>query len=141
MEKVNLGCGSEVLHGYTNLDINPSRDDVIECDFENSKLPFKDNSVDELRAIDVLEHLHKLIPFMNECYRVIKEGGVFYIEVPMFPSNAAIADPTHVRYFVPDTFKYIGEYQDTQDMYGIKPWRIKSLETKKENRIFVELIK
>jgi len=140
--KVNLGCGSNIVSGYINVDINPLDDSVLQCDFEKDKLPFDDNSIDELQAIDVLEHINNLIPFLNECYRVLKDSGKFYIEVPKFPSDAAIADPTHVRYFVNESFKYIGKYENVQIMYKIQPWKLGSLSNNdSNNRIYVRLDK
>lgn len=57
--KVNLGCGPDILSGWTNVDLNPLDESVIHCDFEQDVLPFENNSVDHLQAIDVLEHLQQ----------------------------------------------------------------------------------
>ena len=102
MNNINIGCGSKHLEGYINIDMVQPADSVI--DLELAKLPYEDNSVDNIMADNVLEHIHNLPALMDECYRVLKSGGVMRVIVPLFPSPAAVADPTHVRFFVPETF-------------------------------------
>jgi SAM-dependent methyltransferase len=48
------------------------------------RLPFKDNSVDEVLSVHVLEHMdfHQGYIALQETYRVLKPGGVFEIELP-----------------------------------------------------------
>ena len=138
--KINIGCGEDIRQGWVNIDINPLDKSVLKLDVDNEKFPFEDNTVDLIEAIDLLEHLHNLIPFLKECYRVLKHGGALYVEVPKFPSDAAIADPTHVRYFVDETFKYITEYEGARKMYGIDSWKLGELNST-NNRILVRLLK
>jgi predicted SAM-dependent methyltransferase len=44
------------------------------------------NEFDEIHAVHVLEHINRnyRAKFVSECYRVLKPGGVLYIEVPDF---------------------------------------------------------
>ena len=53
---------------------------------DGCKLPFKDNSFDEIQAIHILEHIErsKHKAFFNEIYRTLKLNGVIFIEVPDF---------------------------------------------------------
>jgi len=46
--------------------------------------PLMDNSVDSFQAEDVLEHIpyEKLVPVINEIYRVLKPDGLFRLSVP-----------------------------------------------------------
>jgi len=70
-------------------------------------LPFlEDNSVDEVYASHILEHIHGLIPFMIELYRVCKNGTKIHIKVPKAPHPYAFRDPIHVRFFTDETFWY-----------------------------------
>lgn len=131
MIKLNLGSGKDIRTGWDNLDLLPQEESVIQCDLEKGKLPYKTNTVTRIDAIDLLEHIHNLIPLMNECHRVLikptaedANTGEMYIEVPCFPSDASIADPTHVRFFIPETFKYFTDYTDATEMYGITQWKI-----------------
>lgn len=47
-------------------------------------LPFPDNSVDAFQAEDVLEHIpyDRLVPVINEIFRVLKPGALFRLSVP-----------------------------------------------------------
>lgn len=105
MTTLNLGCGhlnrgKEEIGIDTNIACKPDICGNIE------DLPFKDISVDQINCYHVLEHVQNIVKAMNECFRILKKGGKINISVPLFPTVGAIADPTHVRYFVPETFGY-----------------------------------
>lgn len=71
--------------------------------------PMMESIVDEVRASHVLEHIpagEPRIRVFDEAWRVLKPGGLFVVDVPRFPNDAAVSDPTHVSYFVPDSFVY-----------------------------------
>lgn len=71
--------------------------------------PLDAGTIDLIVASHVLEHIPAGTPrvaVFNEAYRVLKSGGIFSIHVPRFPHDAAVSDPTHVSYFVPDSFVY-----------------------------------
>lgn len=80
MQKLNLGCGLKKLDGFLNIDIdkNVNPDKVI--DLESGKLPFKDNSVDEVIANYVLEYIGDgFLDLLKEIYRVCESGSVVEI--------------------------------------------------------------
>lgn len=52
-------------------------------------LPFKNESVYYIRAHFVLEHLKNPEFVVNECYRVLKQGGIFDIRLPHFSGGEA----------------------------------------------------
>jgi len=78
MVKLNLGAGSTRLPGYIPIDDSLGHD--------VRALPFRDESVDEIRASHVLEH----IPYreaqgtLEHWFRLLKPGGVVKIAVPDF---------------------------------------------------------
>jgi SAM-dependent methyltransferase len=92
------------------------RFDRVACDIEREPLPFETDSVDAVYCSHVLEHLDPKIVggVLTEMYRILKPGGIAYIEVPgpralvmgrdswaakktvNFPLNHW-NDPTHVR--------------------------------------------
>ena len=86
------------------LDIDLSTAPDVRANVE--KLPFKDKTCKIIRACHVLEHVNDIVATMNECERVLEEDGLMQIIVPHFPSTGAIADPTHKRFFLVDTFGY-----------------------------------
>lgn len=80
------------------------------------------NSVEGIRCHQVLEHLREVIPLMNDCYKVLKPGGIMEISVPLAGTDAFWQDPTHVRGFIRRTFDYFCDDESTKDAreeYGI----------------------
>lgn len=75
----------------------------------NNLWPFKDSSVGVLRASDALEHLTNPVHTMNEAYRVLTHGGLFFIEVPSTDGVGAFCDPTHVSFWNSRSFRYYTE--------------------------------
>lgn len=100
---------------------NPGHEIDVVADL-NEDFPFDDNSFDEISAIHLVEHLNSLIHFMNECHRVLRQGGKLYIETPLAGGDPDLefADPTHIRcyrihsfanYFLPAGVKAFGYTQ------------------------------
>ena len=128
--KLNIGSGYKRIDGFTNVDcVQTGVTDVV-IDIEKEKLPYEDNSVDEIYCYETLEHLSDIIFPMNEMWRVLKTGGILKGKVPGTWSGA-VADPTHKRIFVPESFDYFtGVNPNHPDQparpkdanYGIKPW-------------------
>lgn len=130
MLKLNVGAGYTKIDGFVNIDsVQTGIIDYV-MDIEKEPLPFEDNSVDEILAHEVLEHLSDLIFPMNEMHRVLKPEGILWGKVPASYSGA-VADPTHKRVFVKRSFDYftgVNEKHPDQPLrpvtanYGIKPW-------------------
>ena len=124
IRKLNLGCGHVALpaeEGWTNLDCNdwPHADVVSHV----PPIPLDDESYDHILASHFIEHVptDKKIDLFNECWRVLKKGGDMLVYVPYARSDWAIADPTHVSFWVPQSFLYFTE-QMAYLRYGIKIW-------------------
>lgn len=47
---------------------------------KNSLLPFENNSFDSVILFDVIEHVKNPLEMINECKRVLKKGGILYVE-------------------------------------------------------------
>ena len=103
--KVQLGCGNCYIKGWLNTDKSPlvKRDMFVDLE---KPLPFKDNSVDEIIANHVLEHINNFIPLVKEMHRICKRGAKIYIRVPFYAGWGQWNDPTHVRFFSLYTFDY-----------------------------------
>ncbi|MFQ6014602.1 MAG: methyltransferase domain-containing protein [Anaerolineae bacterium] len=127
--KLDIGCGPEIAEGYEGMDRVAFEGVQHVHDIEDVPWPFDNESFDVVRASHVLEHMRDLINVMNEIQRVLKPGGVLKIIVPLAMDaqgnwhGEAFQDPTHVRFFVPDTFTYFCGRQETI-MYGIKRWEL-----------------
>jgi len=85
MLKLNLGCGSNKLSGYVNIDSVKEFSPDLVHDLSDP-LPYQDLSVDEILAEDILEHLDKYARyfFCLEIVRVLKIGGKAVLQVPNF---------------------------------------------------------
>jgi cyclopropane fatty-acyl-phospholipid synthase-like methyltransferase len=104
--KINLGSGRDPQDGYVNLDAAPVPGADIVHDLDVAPWPFKDGEADEIRAVDIFEHVNNPITFMTECHRVLTPGGVLTIQTTFWRSETAFTDPTHRRFCTPHTFDY-----------------------------------
>ncbi len=79
--KLNIGCGDLYIENFINLDMYNPRADV-QCDAK--KLPFKENSIDEIYASHIIEHFDYFEAFdvLEEWKRVLKGKGILVIETP-----------------------------------------------------------
>lgn len=113
---IELGGGKN-KKGRINIDQLdlPEVDIVTNLEEGLSFLP--DNSVDEIHAKSLLEHINNLNLLMKEIYRVLKKNGSFHCFVPHFSNPYFYSDPTHVRFFGYYTFYY---YADEESMEKIK---------------------
>jgi len=99
--RLNLGCGFNRLPDYINVDKfkECSPDQVVDLDLH--PWPWNDESVTEIQAYHVLEHLGEttagFIEIMRDMYRVLCNGGLVHITVPHARSDGFLGDPTHVR--------------------------------------------
>lgn len=131
--KLDLGCGQSCKEGFEGVDLNAA-EAKHRVDLFRFPWPFADNSVDELHASHLLEHIpareveqrdiamlsideHRmacehfvgqdmLFAFMDECYRILKPDAWMTAIVPSGRSNRAFWDPTHRRFFMQETFLY-----------------------------------
>jgi len=80
--KLHIGCGSNVLEGYLNVDKFVKASGVENWDILD--LPIEENSVDEILAEHLAEHLtfQEESRFFKEMYRVLEPGGQLRLEVP-----------------------------------------------------------
>lgn len=83
-----------------------------------------DGKVIDLKDIKRLPHRPHIFLF-NEVYRILKNRGVFYVQVPIVTANGqqiyiqAFQDPQHVSFWTPERFRYFsGDYYGFHDIYG-----------------------
>jgi SAM-dependent methyltransferase len=151
--KINIGCGRDYKAGWLNTDI--SRDCKADAYFDIRKdIIVKgprvgdkvvDNSADYVYISGVLEQIGEnehLVHAMNECWRVLKDGGIMEVIVPNARFAIAHQDPMDVRKFTKETFLYFlggsRQYKLYGSVYGFKPWSDISIE---ENERHIMIIK
>jgi SAM-dependent methyltransferase len=106
--KLNIGCGEQKLDGYIGLDKADYGQEIVR-DLING-LPFSDNSIEEIYADSVLEHIEMnddFIFIINECLRVLIPQGKMYIRCPHWRGQSRHKDLTHCRDFDEKSFSYL----------------------------------
>lgn len=112
MIKLNLGCANNILPDYINIDHQafPGYEDkVVVMNLENG-IAYPDDYADVILASDVLEHLTNQIKIMNECWRVLKLGGILDILLPTTDGRGAFQDPDHKTFWNRNTFWYYDKF-------------------------------
>lgn len=81
MTRLNLGAGDHVIKGYISVD---KYDKMADIKADICDLPFDNDSVDEIIASQVVEHIpyNKTYQMFSEMYRVLKKGSLAHIECP-----------------------------------------------------------
>ncbi|MFA5953759.1 MAG: methyltransferase domain-containing protein [Candidatus Pacearchaeota archaeon] len=146
--KLNLGCGLDKKKGYLNIDSSKDVNPDKVWNLEKTPLPFKENSVDEIIAEHVFEHIQNFIPLMHDLRRISKKGTLIKIKTPFYSAWGQYNDPTHVRFFSPFTFNYFKrnnyshEVGCKEDMFNVKKVKINFAigRAKILNKIFNPLI-
>lgn len=104
---LELGCGQKKRWEHSvALDINPRTVADVIHDLNAVPYPFADNEFDIIIAEHVLEHLGNLIQIVEELHRILKPGGLLYVEVPHFSNSGFFTDPTHTHAFTTKSFDY-----------------------------------
>jgi SAM-dependent methyltransferase len=104
--KIELGGGVNPKgEGFTNLDMKSEASDIC-IDFDTmDRLPFDDNTVDEVYSSHCLEHVHNPVFLMTELLRVCKIGAKLEIRVPHHLHPMASC-PGHLSVISDRLFRY-----------------------------------
>jgi len=102
--KLNLGCKTDIRHGWINIDIKNYGQNMI-YDLDRVPYPFKDNSVDVVLMQDIIEHLKNPELVLREVYRICKDGAVVIIRTPHPKSPNMKKDKSHISPISPDFLK------------------------------------
>jgi SAM-dependent methyltransferase len=105
MQRLNLGCGTDIRSGWVNLDRSALPGVDVAHDIEQLPLPFSDDSFDYVLCQDVLEHVD-CPALLSDIWRILRPGGTVHIRVPHFTSAQAYGDPTHKKFFTSETFDF-----------------------------------
>jgi SAM-dependent methyltransferase len=119
-QTLDLGCGTAPRNPFgakivMGIDIRESvAHNVVAADLFQAIIPFESGIFDYVTAYDFIEHIPRsavtertrfpFIELMNEIYRVMHDGGIFYSYTPAYPFPEAFTDPTHVNIITEDTF-------------------------------------
>lgn len=134
---LDLGCGGKPRNPFAanqlfGVDIRVSQDENTRlADLSQSPIPFADCTMDFITAFDFIEHVPRVVylpniryPFielMNEIHRVLKPGGLFLSQTPIYPFSTCFTDPTHVNPITSETFSlYFDDTRKWGKLYGFK---------------------
>lgn len=115
--KLDLGCGSSKADGWVGMDIASLPGVDIVHDLLKFPWPIASESVSEVRALHVLEHIpmrcmccadqpDPLLATFDELWRILIPGGTAFIDTPHSSSVRAWQDPTHCRGINEQTYLY-----------------------------------
>ena len=127
--KLNLGAGNAIKQGYVNHDIVKHRKEIKSVwNLDETSWPWEDSSVEEILANSVFEHLKlTLIESCNECWRILKPGGMLHLEYPIWTSVNIHHDPTHRWHLSEKAVDYLDPTTTFGKRYGMYTpykWRI-----------------
>lgn len=64
-----------------------------QCDIQRNTLPWDANLMDRITCMHVVEHLRDTTNLYRECFRLLKPGGLMYIETP-HPKSLIMSSPS-----------------------------------------------
>lgn len=142
--KLNLGSGREKMEGWVNLDCAPEVNPDTLFNLNELKLrhewlatspiggirprlPFDDNTFDEMLMSHLLEHLPNPLAVMEELWRVAKPGCLLTCRLPYGGSDSAFEDPQHCRQYFLQSFEYFSQPCYWRADYGYRgDWKTKA---------------
>jgi SAM-dependent methyltransferase len=128
--KLNIGCGHTRLPGWVNCDQIAHSDADVVFDVQQ-RWPFEDNTVTEVYASHVIEHLDHPQQFFDEAWRVLKPHASLWIRTPHGQCRDAWTDFGHKRPWFAESFGCLqpGYSQQVRNPESaqFKPYAIHSL--------------
>jgi hypothetical protein len=146
LRKLDLGAGQNPRAGFESVDLlAPSAQHRV--DLFKFPWPWEDSSVEELHASHFVEHIpdrdveerdlsrdnpmirdrfvgqDMAFAFFDECWRILRPGGVLTVIVPALSGDRAFQDPTHRRFIPAVWFAYFSaEWRAAQrlDHYRVR---------------------
>ena len=115
--KINIGGGLKRYEGFLNCDMDPLTKPDFLMRLGVDRFPLDDNSVSEVRAYHILEHIGpEFFDLMKELYRVCESGAVVDIAVPHHRHEIFYGDASHVR---PITVEMLRQFSKKYNRYHI----------------------
>lgn len=99
MKVLDVGCGRNKHPGAVGMDWDPASEADVIYDLNTFPYPFPDDEFDQVICSHIVEHLDRVVPFMEEIHRLAKNGALVRIVTPHFTNRFSYADPTHRHHF------------------------------------------
>jgi len=136
---LDVGCGNNCQPGYVGMDKRPLEKVQIVHDAELFPWPLDPDSCEVIMLSHLIEHIKPWlqIDFMNECWRVLKMGGVLMIATPHGLSFGYTQDPTHCSPWNEATPQYFTPGAMLYEIYRPKPWKLEKISYDKKRNLEV----
>jgi hypothetical protein len=145
--RFDLACGQNKQDGFIGIDVQKIDGVDMVFDLEEYPWPIEDDCAEELFCSHFVEHTRDLCAFMDEAWRICRDGATVTLVHPYYTSIRAWQDPTHLRAINEVTWYYFSrEWREQQklDHYPLQcdftveaitaffnePWNLKSEEAK-----------
>ena len=137
-KKIDVGCAFRKPKGYWGIDKVkvPGVDQIV--DLTKFPWPLPNNYFNEVRLWHILQFLPETVRTMEEVWRIAKPNAKVIIGVPYFNTSMAFGDPSHIRYFTEETFKFFTKdswYVSQHDAYTKAKFEIVSQEFRTSGRL------
>jgi len=117
--KLEIGCGKKPKKGYIHCDVRKLKGIDYVC--KANKLPFKNNTVDEIYTRHLIEHFtfKEFLSVLEEWNRVLKFGGKLYIICPnLLWHLKQIIKSTHKSFYEKERGKRMRRYLGFGSLFG-----------------------
>lgn len=120
LAKIEFGCGMRPTPGYLHHDRTMHSTHVDWAyDLNETPWPLAEEMLDEILALDVMEHLKiDVNVWLDECHRILKPEGVLHIRVPSWDNPVSYRDTTHRRVFHEESFYFWDVGHPLWENYG-----------------------
>lgn len=81
-DKLNIGCGNNILPDYVNLDREKRPGVDVVHNLNDLPLPFHKNRFNVILASHIIEHVIDPYALMEDLYRILKPGGKIIVRLP-----------------------------------------------------------
>ena len=124
--RVHLGCGERLLPGWVNVDRHPPSTpsgtfQQLDCATEDLTSIIEPHTVDYVFSEDFLEHVppERRVHVINQCWQILKPGGVMEHLVPNAGSRNAYGSPTHLSHWNLQAFDHfdVNSYRWKKDRH------------------------
>jgi len=135
---LDLGCGDVPRNPYQRTELfgvdlagRAGGGSIRSANLAVQPIPFESDRFESVSAYDFLEHVPRVLPtadglstrapfveLMNEIWRVLKPGGLFYAVTPVYPHPSVFQDPTHVNPLTTGTHDYFVRPKRMASIYG-----------------------
>ncbi len=124
MYKINIGGGYKRYDGFLNIDMDPLTNPDFIVNLETDTFPFESNSVSEVKAYHILEHIgFGFYHLIKELYRVCEDTAIIDIQVPHHRSEVWYGDTSHIRLITIDNMR---QFSKKYNEWHIKQWNSSS---------------